>query len=171
MTEHSSDGSGLPVPAGGRARPPRSRGRVLTFALGSVLVLATAIYLVVSALSAMFVEELPLSTVLGSPAAYAGRPLKIEGRVAKGSIAAERAPALVYRFRLVEKDSGEAGLWVEHAGPVPDALWVEGAVAVVRGTLSADGRLLRSNHVRVRCPSRYEGKTPPAGYRIPADND
>lgn len=82
--------------------------------------------------------------------AHRGRTIRVHGWVAPGSIAQRQTPPTT-RFTLVR---AEASLTVEHSGPLPER-FQEKLEAIVTGTLSDDGTVLRSDELVAKCPDDY----------------
>jgi len=151
----------------------KTSSKFLKIGLGSAVGLAVSSYLVVAGLLPALIYSRPVEVVLKDPAAYVGRRIKIEGKVVEGSLLEKKTPALEYRFRVRPKDPAGAGeVLVHHVGIVPDTLFIPGAEVVVQGTLaSAAGALtFESENVLAKCPSKYEGKKVPEGYKVPGPN-
>lgn len=82
-----------------------------------------------------------------------GDSVRVNGKVAPGSIEQERA-GLILRFTIVE---GEESLPVVYRGVVPDAFSIENEV-VVDGRLSSSG-IFQADNILVKCPSKYVPKS------------
>ena len=78
-----------------------------------------------------------------------GQNLRVNGRVALGSIDRD-SENLMLRFTLADE---EKSLPVTYKGIVPDA-FKAGSNVVVEGRLSSDG-IFQANAILTKCPSRY----------------
>lgn len=146
--------------------------RWLKIGIGGVLVGALAVYLIIAGLLPALIYSHPVEDVLRDPGSFVGRRIKIEGKLVEKSLLEKRSPVLEYRFRVKAKDPAVGGeVTVHHVGIVPDTLFIDGAEVVVDGSLTsgAPGALaFESTHVLAKCPSKYEGKDVPEGYRVPS---
>jgi cytochrome c-type biogenesis protein CcmE len=139
-----------------RARPdPAGNGRRwLGLAIPLVLLAAAVTFLLVgSGASEAFVYSKLVDEVMGEPAAFAGRELRVEGELRQGSIRFREDPC-EWRFVLFK---------AEHEMPVrfpqcvvPDTFRDGMGISVtVQGRLEGNDRFL-ANQVVPRCPSKYE---------------
>ncbi|MFH1263834.1 MAG: cytochrome c maturation protein CcmE [Pseudomonadota bacterium] len=93
--------------------------------------------------------------LLGAKTKYAGKPIKVAGKVAAGSI--EKVDKnLRMRFRV---ENGDQQVWVNYRGPVPDT-FKEGADVVVTGTFAPNEEVV-ATELLAKCSSKYEEKLEP----------
>ena len=120
---------------------------------GGVLVLAVA-YLILTGLQSTAVYYLTVGE-LRSQAQTLGRPVRVAGNVAPGSV--ERVVGgLGLRF-VVQDESGSFPV-VYNGGPVPD-IFAEQVEVVVEGKLRPDGTFAAET-LLAKCPSKFEdGRT------------
>ena len=131
------------------------------------IVIATAIsYLIYvgvkeSGVYFMTVTELKTSTLLKE-----GEGLRISGSVIEGSITQE-TKELILRFKVRDEDEegGEKGddnifVNVYYKGVKPDSFKADVQV-ILEGKYNKAENLFKATTLLVKCPSRYEGETPP----------
>lgn len=126
---------------------------------GAVLVVAIG-YLVVAATGSSAVYYVSVSELQGGPPTASGRPVRLGGEVAPGSV---RREGRDLQFSIAD---GDATLPVRFRGIVPD-IFQEGITVVVEGRLEPDGTFVASN-LLAKCPSRFESGPPGSGARVPS---
>ena len=99
--------------------------------------------------------------VMGQPADWYGKKLKLHGFVVPNSIT-RKATTLEYRFKV--HSNGQI-VDASYTGVVPDTFKSEAEV-VLTGTLSPAGFNVAPNGVMAKCPSKYEPQA--AGAAGPA---
>ncbi len=109
----------------------------------------------------MTVSELKTSTMLKE-----GEGLRISGSVIEGSITQE-TKELILRFKIRDEDEegGEKGddnifVNVYYKGVKPDSFKADVQV-ILEGKYNKAENLFKATTLLVKCPSRYEGETPP----------
>ncbi|MGE5836884.1 MAG: cytochrome c maturation protein CcmE [Acidobacteriota bacterium] len=85
--------------------------------------------------------------VMGNPAEWYGKPMKLHGFVADLQ---KRPDSLDYQFQVKQN---EFAVRAVYTGVVPDT-FKEGSEVVLTGRLSADG--FHANEVMAKCPSKYD---------------
>lgn len=137
------------TPSGRRPLP----GWVKIGAVFAVLIGAVAFLLSGSDASEAFVYSKLVHEVVGDPAAFEGRELRVEGELKSGSIQFRESPC-EWRFVLV-KNGQEMPVQFPQC-VVPDTFRDGMGISVtVQGRLRADGTF-DANQVVPRCPSKYE---------------
>ena len=116
-----------------------------------------------------FVYSKLVHEVMREPAAFEGRPLRVEGELRQGSIQFREDPC-EWRF-VLQKEGKEMPVRFPQC-VVPDTFRDGNGIQVtVQGELGGDGIFL-ANQVIPRCPSKYEmQKRLEAGEKMPYDPD
>jgi cytochrome c-type biogenesis protein CcmE len=129
---------------------PRSK-----FALGGLLVLSTATYLMASSISETAVYYLTpneLAAKVATDPSFYDTGIKVGGRVVRGSIEREAGGRSV---RFVMADSTGAHRYpVSYRGVIPDT-FTDDVDVVVEGRLARDGTF-QATTLLAKCGSRYE---------------
>ena len=132
----------------GGLAPAVKVGLVLS-ALGAALALLSF----GSQASDAFVYSKLVHEVLANPSQFAGRELRVEGQLQKGSLKFREQPC-EWRF-VIEKEGRQMPVRFAQC-IVPDTFRdTPGLAVTVQGRLSADGSF-EANQVIPRCPSKYE---------------
>lgn len=127
----------------------------LKFAIaGSVLALSVG-YLILTGLQTTAVYYLTVGELLTSGASATGRPVRLAGNVAPGSVEKLNG-GLALRF-IVQDDSGSFPV-VYKGGPVPD-IFAEQVQVVVEGKVQSDGTFA-ADTLLAKCPSKFEETSP-----------
>jgi cytochrome c-type biogenesis protein CcmE len=117
---------------------------------GSVLMLAVG-YLVLTGIQSTSVYYLTVGELRSSGVAVVGRPVRVAGNVAPGSVEKLNG-GLAMRF-LVQDDSGSFPVFYK-GGPVPD-IFGEDVQVVVEGKVQSDGTFA-ADTLLAKCPSKFE---------------
>jgi len=138
--------------AGGPAQPKGAPiwriGLVFAVLLGGV-----AWLLLGSQASDAFVYSKLVHEVVGTPDAFAGREIRVEGDLQQGSVRFREDPC---EWRFVIEKQGEALPVSFPQCVVPDTFRDDMGISVtVQGAIQPDGSFL-ANQVVPRCPSKYE---------------
>lgn len=131
------------------------KGRIAVVLGAAVLLFG---YLVASAFGAGTVYYLTVDELLARGAAAGGRPVRVAGFVAPGTVQ-WRPAELDLRFRLQASQDGGRSVAVEYRGTRPDLL-ADRVEVIVEGRLRPDG-VLEARQVLVKCPSKYEAAPEP----------
>ncbi len=137
------------------------------FAIGGVLVLSTATYLMASSIdeTAMYyVTPNELAAKVDRDPSFYDTGIKVGGRVVRGTI--EREPG-GRSVRFVMADSSGAHRYpVTYRGVIPDT-FTDDVDVVVEGRLGRDGTF-RATTLLAKCASRYENAPEKPGAGHPA---
>lgn len=125
----------------------------LQYLLGFLLIIGGIIYLGSTVFKSSLQYYVTVDEFLASPATYAGKTLKVAGKVKDGSIQKSTGETLVYDFVVVGV-SGE--LPVRYTGLVPDTFKAGGDV-VATGKMGPDGKF-HAHHILAKCASKYEAQ-------------
>jgi cytochrome c-type biogenesis protein CcmE len=137
------------------------------FAIGGLLVLSTATYLMASSISETAVYYLTpneLSAKVAKDPSFYGTGVKVGGRVVRGTIQREPGGRLV-RF-VVTDSSGSSRIPVVYRGIAPDT-FTDDVDVVVEGRLGEDGTF-QATTLLAKCASRYENAPQQPGAEHPA---
>lgn len=158
---------------------PRSRRIRIKFIIGSVLLLAAVVLMIISATQATAEFFMTVSEMQTADRELVGENLRVSGAVLGQSIvydaetgslhftiadipteedqiAAQGGLEAVLHQAVLDPDA--ARMDVVHYGPPPDMLKDE-AQAILTGTLQADGSFL-AEEILLKCPSKYEEALP-----------
>ncbi|MCC6645519.1 MAG: cytochrome c maturation protein CcmE [Polyangiaceae bacterium] len=160
-----------PVALPTAATPPKKKGNI-GLLVGLVLMAGAVLALVLSFKDAAVYAK-SVDQVTADRAALAGRALRVEGNLVKGSLVHQEQPC-EFRFRIEEKGQQ---LPVRYGNcVVPDTFRDVPGVDVrvtVEGKLTADGGF-EASLVMAKCPSKYEmkdraakGEAMPHGAPVP----
>lgn len=137
------------------------------FAIGGLLVLSTATYLMASSISETAVYYLTpnelSAKVIRDPGFYE-TGVKVGGRVVRGTIAREPSGRMV--SFVVTDSGGRTQLPVVYRGITPDT-FTDDVDVVVEGRLDRDGTF-QATTLLAKCASRYENTPARPGEAAPA---
>ncbi|OGO05140.1 MAG: hypothetical protein A2Y60_03105 [Chloroflexi bacterium RBG_13_54_9] len=119
------------------------------FLIGGIVILLAVAYLGYRGFEGSATYYLTVSEVKEQGGRIAGENVRVNGRVAPGSVDWD-AENNILRFVLVDE---EKGLSVLYKGIVPDAFKADSNV-VVEGGLESDG-IFHADAILTRCPSKY----------------
>jgi len=119
------------------------------FLIGGIVILLAVAYLGYRGFEGSATYYLTVSEVKEQGDRIAGENVRVNGRVAPGSVDWD-AENNILRFVLVDE---EKGLSVLYKGIVPDAFKADSNV-VVEGGLESDG-VFHADAILTRCPSKY----------------
>lgn len=119
------------------------------FLIGGIVILLAVAYLGYRGFEGSATYYLTVSEVKEQGGRIAGENVRVNGRVAPGSVDWD-AENNILRFVLVDE---EKGLSVLYKGIVPDAFKADSNV-VVEGGLESDG-VFHADAILTRCPSKY----------------
>jgi cytochrome c-type biogenesis protein CcmE len=137
------------------------------FAIGGLLVLSTATYLMASSISETAVYYLTpneLSAKVAKDPTFYGTGVKVGGRVVRGTIEREPGGRMV-RF-VVTDSTGSSRIPVVYRGIAPDT-FTDDVDVVVEGRLGEDGTF-QATTLLAKCASRYENAPEQPGAEHPA---
>lgn len=132
--------------------------RNLRFVLGSLVIVGTIAYLMVTAVRETSAYYLTIKEFLPKKDSYANQPIRVAGRVQAGSI---QYDPRTLRLDFALGEFGEAAapdlrVPVSFTGIKPD-MFADGRDVIVEGKY-AEG-VLAADKVLTSCPSKYEAKT------------
>lgn len=137
------------------------------FAIGGLLVLSTATYLMASSISETAVYYLTpneLTAKVAKDPTFYGTGVKVGGRVVRGTIEREPGGRMV-RF-VVTDSAGRSRIPVVYRGIAPDT-FTDDVDVVVEGRLGEDGTF-QATTLLAKCASRYENAPQQPGAEHPA---
>jgi cytochrome c-type biogenesis protein CcmE len=144
-----------PVVAPARLERPKPK-RNLALLIGC-LVIAIGVVALAMSFQEAAVYAKTVDQLMSDKARLAGRPVRVEGQLVKGSLVHQEQPC-EYRFRM---QNAGAEVPVRYANcVVPDTFRDVPGMDVkvtVEGKLGSDG-LLEATQVMAKCPSKYEMK-------------
>lgn len=130
------------------------------YVIGIVLILIGIGIVVATTLPRSMQYYVTVDELLAGKEKYAGKELKVAGKVAAGSVSRSQ-DGIQIDFRV---ENASQVVPVHYRGAVPDT-FKEGAEVVVTGTFT-NGEEIHANHVLAKCASRYEEKLSPT-YQTP----
>jgi cytochrome c-type biogenesis protein CcmE len=122
--------------------------------IGGMVMAAATAYMAYRGATATWQYYLTADECLADQAGVAGRPLRVSGRVAPGTLVIEAGRTRV-SFTLAGETSS---LPVVCAGPLPGNL-AEGMAVLVEGRLDGNG-VLRGDKLLTRCAGKYQSRPP-----------
>lgn len=133
------------------------------FAIAGVVILMTIVALVYTALKQSSVYYMTVPELKSKGESVVGQGIRASGQVKDGSINYDSAK-LVLNFDVFEKDNPSEIIHVSYNGIKPDSFKADVQV-ILEGKYDPKANLMKATTLLVKCPSRYEGKTPPPGYK------
>lgn len=128
------------------------------------IVIATAIsYLIYVGVKESGVYFLTVAELKTSPNVREGQGLRISGSVIEGSIE-EQGKEMTLKFKIRDEEGqGSEFVNVYYKGVKPDSFKADVQV-ILEGKYNKAENLFKATTLLVKCPSRYEGETPPEGH-------
>lgn len=123
------------------------------YLFGFLLIIGGIIYLGSTVFKSSLQYYVTVDEFLATPATYAGKILKVAGKVKDGSVQKSTGETLVYDF-VILGTKGE--LPVHYSGLIPDTFKAGGDV-VATGKMGPDGKF-QANHILAKCASKYEAQ-------------
>ena len=133
------------------------------FAIAGVVVFLTIVALVYTAFKQSSVYYMTVPELKSKGNSVAGQGLRASGEVKDGTIDYD-SQKLVLKFDTYEKGNKDNTIHVVYNGIKPDA-FKAGVQVILEGKYNVQENLFKATTLLVKCPSRYEGKTPPPGYK------
>lgn len=133
------------------------------FAIAGVVILLTIVALVYTALKQSSVYYMTVPELKSKGESVVGQGIRASGQVKDGSINYDSAK-LVLNFDVFEKDNPSEIMHVTYNGIKPDSFKTNVQV-ILEGKYDPKANLMKATTLLVKCPSRYEGQTPPPGYK------
>ncbi|MEK7850762.1 MAG: cytochrome c maturation protein CcmE [Deltaproteobacteria bacterium] len=133
------------------------------FAIAGAVIFLTIIALVYTAFQQSSVYYMTVPELKSKGSSVMGQGLRASGQAKEGSIKYD-SEKLILNFDVFEKESPDNIVHVTYKGIKPDSF--KGEVEVIlEGKYDPNENLFKATTLLVKCPSRYEGKTPPPGYK------
>lgn len=123
--------------------------------IGGIIIAIAIFSLLIAATPGASGSEVTVSELAANPSQFNDRYVMTQGNLIEKSIQWD-ADKIQLEFDV--KDEKGNILHVTHNGVKPDNFTDE-IIVVLDGTISADG-LFTAEHVKTRCPSKYEGQDP-----------
>jgi cytochrome c-type biogenesis protein CcmE len=122
------------------------------FAIGIIVIVASVGFLIYAAVDQTKMYMLTVGEYVGSKTAYAGKTVRIAGRVGESSMQWD-AGKRELRFTL-DDITGEDSIRVQYTGLLPD-MFAEGRDVIIEGPDSRSNDF-RATTILTSCPSKYE---------------
>lgn len=150
--------SARPVTTGGRGRPERHRPKGNVGLLVGLLVVGGLLVGLVFSFQEAAVYAKTVDQVVAEKTKLAGRAVRVEGTLVKGSLTHQEQPC-EYRFRIAGDAKNEIAVRYANC-VVPDTFRDMPGMDVkvtVEGKLTPDGNF-EATQLMAKCPSKYEMK-------------
>lgn len=135
------------------------------FAIAGVIIFLTIIALVYTAFKQSSVYYMTVPELKSKGGSVTGQGLRASGQAKDGTIKYD-SEKLILDFDVFEKESPDNIIHVTYKGIKPDSFKADVEV-ILEGKYDPNENLFNATTLLVKCPSRYEGKTPPPGYKQP----
>ena len=124
----------------------------IKFASGSLVIVATIIYLIYTGISQTSVYFLTVSELIDQKNTIPDEGVRVNGTVVPGSIDKDSSNLKV-SFKITDS---KKNLFVHYEGIIPD-MFKDNIEVVVEGTIDKNGNLI-ANTLLTSCPSKYEAE-------------
>ena len=136
------------------------------FAAAGIIILVAIIALIYTAFQATIEYYMTVPELKSKGESKVGQGLQASGTVKDGTIKYD-SEKLILNFDIFEeKGNQDDVVHVIYKGIKPDTFQANVNV-ILAGKYDPKENLLTAKTLLVKCPSRYEGKTPPSGYKHP----
>lgn len=133
------------------------------FAIAGVVIFLTIAALIYTALKQSSVYYMTVPELRARGESLKGEGVRASGQVMGGSISYDKEK-LILNFKAFEKGQPDIFINVTYNGIKPDS-FKEGVQVIIEGKYNQQENLFKASILLVKCPSRYEGKTPPPDYK------
>jgi cytochrome c-type biogenesis protein CcmE len=136
------------------------------FVFAGVVISLTIASLVYTALKQSSVYYMTVPELKSKGSSVEGQGLRASGTVKDGTISYD-SEKLILNFDVFEENGSPDNIvHVTYKGIKPDSFKANVNV-IIEGKYDPNGNLFKAKTLLVKCPSKYEGKTPPRGYKHP----
>ena len=136
------------------------------FAIAGVVIFLTIVALVYTAFQQSSVYYMTVSELKSKGDSVIGQGLRASGTVKDGAIKYD-SEKLILDFDIFEENgSPDNVVHVTYKGIKPDSFKANVNV-ILEGKYNPQENIFKATTLLVKCPSRYEGKEPPPGYKHP----
>lgn len=132
------------------------------FALAGAVIFLTIGVLIYTAFKQSSVYYMTVPELKSKGSSVIGQGLRASGQVKEGTIHYD-SEKLILKFDIFETGIPTELIHVTYKGIKPDAFKADVQV-ILEGKYNPDETLFKATTLLVKCPSRYEGQTPPPGY-------
>lgn len=139
------------------------------FAIAGAVIFLTIVALVYTAFKQSSVYYMTVPELKSKGNSVTGQGLRASGQVKDGTINYD-SEKLILNFDVFEKESPDNIVHVTYKGIKPDSFKADVEV-ILEGKYDSQENLFKAKTLLVKCPSRYEGKTPPPGYKHEQPNE
>ena len=134
------------------------------FAIAGVIVFLTIIALVYTAFQESSVYYMTVPELKSKGSSVTGQGLRASGTVKDGTVKYD-SEKLILNFDVFEEnETPDNFIHVTYKGIKPDSFKANVNV-ILEGKYDANENIFKAKTLLVKCPSRYEGKTPPPDYK------
>ncbi|MGD8190466.1 cytochrome c maturation protein CcmE [Brevibacillus ginsengisoli] len=123
--------------------------------VGGIIIAASIVSLLIAATPGASGAEATVSQLVSNPSKYSGSYVTTQGNLIAKSIK-WNADKIELQFDIQDEQGNK--FHVTHHGVKPDN-FTDQIIVVVDGTMTTDGQFT-AEHVKTRCPSKYEGQDP-----------
>lgn len=132
------------------------------FAIAGAVIFLTIVVLIYTAFQQSSVYYMTVPELKSKGGSVAGQGLRASGQVKDGTINYD-SQKLILNFDIFETGNTAEVIHVTYKGIKPDSFKADVQV-ILEGKYNNEENLFKATTLLVKCPSRYEGKTPPPGY-------
>lgn len=140
------------------------------FAIAGVVVFLTIAALIYTAFKQSSVYYMTVSELKSKGGSVIGQGLRASGTIKDGTVNYDSKNLLLNFDIFEEKGSPDNIIHVTYKGIKPDSFKPDVNV-ILEGKYAPQENLFKATTLLVKCPSRYEGKTPPPGYKHPGSTE
>lgn len=132
------------------------------FAIAGAVIFLTIVALIYTAFKQSSVYYMTVPELKSKGESVVGQGLRASGQVKDGTISYD-SEKLILNFDIFETGAATEAIHVTYKGIKPDSFKADVQV-ILEGKYNPQESLFKATTLLVKCPSRYEGKTPPPGY-------
>ncbi|MDO8446126.1 MAG: cytochrome c maturation protein CcmE [Deltaproteobacteria bacterium] len=133
------------------------------FAIAGAVIFLTIVALIYTAFQQSSVYYMTVPELKSKGSSVVGQGLRASGQVKDGTINYD-SEKLILNFDAFEKEMSSEIIHVTYKGIKPDS-FKAGVEVILEGKYDPQENLFKAKTLLVKCPSRYEGKTPPPDYK------
>lgn len=136
------------------------------FAIAGVVIFMTIVVLIYTAFKQSSVYYMTVPELKSKGDSVVDQGLRASGTVKDGTVNYD-SEKLILNFDVFEENgSPDNIIHVTYKGIKPDS-FKSNVNVILEGKYNPQENLFKATTLLVKCPSRYEGKTPPEGYKHP----
>ena len=134
------------------------------FLIAGIVIISAISFLVYMGVKESGVYFMTVAELKAQQRVTTNQGVRMSGSVLKGSIT-EEPRELILNFKVIDEEGPENNFVnVVYKGVKPDSFKEEVQV-ILEGKYDVEKNLFKATTLLVKCPSRYEGETPPEDYK------